>query len=43
MKKACLIQTVRIFYSSVIKPVHILQGVTWNVQQNVHYDTAASI
>ena len=32
--KACIMQTVRIFYSSVIKHVHIFQGVIWHVQQN---------
>ena len=34
-KKACIIQTVRIFYISLIKHAHIFSGVIWHVQQNV--------
>ena len=34
-KKACVIQTVRIFYGPVIKHLHVFQGVIWLIEQNV--------
>ena len=34
-KIACTVRTVRIFYNSLIKHVHIFQGMIWHVQENV--------